>query len=174
MVMNAGSGFSHEERMPEGEDIHMLQIFLRPRQAGLPPAVQFVELDEAAREGRWRLLVGPDTMDTLDAGNGDGAIGNGDPAPATVRQDVLLHDVRVPSDSAIALPRRDGFDQWLYVFDGTVELQDGTRLGTGAAIAATGEDRIARVKAVEDSDLVLFELARGAPFTLTGSLSRGR
>jgi len=30
------------------------------------------------------------------------------------------------------------------------------------------------VKAVEESDLVLFELARGAPFTLEGSLSRGR
>ena len=37
MVMNAGSGFSHEERMPEGEDIHMLQIFLRPEAPGLAP-----------------------------------------------------------------------------------------------------------------------------------------
>jgi len=35
---------------------------------------------------------------------------------------VLLHDAHLPGDRALELPRRDGCDQWLYVFDGKIEL----------------------------------------------------
>ena len=160
MVMNAGSGFGHEERMPEGEDIHMLQIFLRPEAPGLPPAVQFVELDEADRTGRWRALVAPE--------------GTGGEAPATVRTEARIHDAHVPVGDSLALPERDGVDRWLYVFDGRVELPDGRELGAGEALAAPAGEGPERVRAVEASDLVLFELGADARYTLAGSLSRGR
>lgn len=160
MVMNAGAGFSHEERMPDGEDIHMLQIFVRPRAAGLTPAVQFATLREEDRSGRWRPLVGPDT----DPGD----------APATLRQDVHILDAHLRAGDDIAIPRWKGFDQWLYVFGGAVRVSDGTILSEGAAMAASADERIDTVEAAEDSDLILFEVRAGAGFTRAGSLSGGR
>ena len=80
--------------MPEGEDIHMLQVFLRPRAPGLEPTVQFARLDEAAREGRWRALVAPEDA----AGE----------ASATVRTDARASDARLSAGESIEVPRRDG------------------------------------------------------------------
>jgi redox-sensitive bicupin YhaK (pirin superfamily) len=79
MVMNAGHGFSHEEETVGGDQIEMLQIFVRPETAELDPDVQFVELDEAQRDSRWRLLTGP----------------VGSTAPTFVRQVVYLYDTHV-------------------------------------------------------------------------------
>ena len=157
MVMNAGSGFSHEERMPEGDDVHMLQIFVRPRAPDLAPGVQFAALDEADRIGRWRILVAPE----------------GRPAPATVRQDVFVLDAHADAGTALDVPQRDGFDQWLYVFAGRVVLDDGAVLEEGAAIATSGEST-ASVRAEAASDLVLFQIAHDATVSMAGSLSRGR
>lgn len=160
MVMNAGAGFHHEETMPSGEDVHMLQIFVRPRAAGLAPAVQFAELEVGDRDRSWRLLVAPD----------DDPAG----APATVRQDVTIRDAHLARGTSRAIALRDGYDQWLYVFSGAVRTPDGGTLGEGAAVAATGDDWIDRVEAEADSDLVLFELGHAADYTMAGSLSRGR
>ena len=160
MVMNAGAGFSHEERMPEGEDIHMLQIFLRPEAPGLEPAVQFAELDEAARSDGWRAIVAPR--------------GAGGEAPATVRTEAWIHDAHVAAGASIALPERDGVDRWLYVFDGRVGLPDGRMLRAGEALAAPAGQPLESVRADRDSDLVLFELGADARYTMAGSLSRGR
>ena len=160
MVMNAGRGFSHEERLAEGADVHMLQIFLRPRAAGLEPRVQFAELDEGARQGGWRPLVAP-----AEAGGA---------APATIRQDATLLDTHLEAGARRDLPLREGFDQWLLVFAGAVRLCDGTALGEGGAVAASGGDRVAWVEAAADADLVLLELRHDPEITLAGSLSRGR
>lgn len=43
MVMNAGSGFSHEEAVIGDEPIEMLQIFVRPKAASMEPGVQFCQ-----------------------------------------------------------------------------------------------------------------------------------
>ena len=156
MVMNAGSGFSHEERMREGDDIHMLQIFIRPHAAGLEPRVQFADLIEAERDGRWRTLVGPEGSD----------------APATVRQSVHLMDASLDRGERLVLPQRPGFDQWLYVFDGAVAVDGETLLAAGNAMATSG-DPIAVVEALEPAEVVLFLLQHGASITRAGSLSGG-
>ena len=95
-------------------------------------------------------------------------------APATVRQDAYILDSRVEAGATRDVPLRDGYDQWLYVFAGEVRLPDGTSLGEGGGIAASGPDRVAHLQAVADSDLVLFELKHRPEITLAGSLSRGR
>ncbi len=41
MMMNAGSGFRHEESVPE-KDVEMLQIFIRPEKADLHPKFNFL------------------------------------------------------------------------------------------------------------------------------------
>ncbi len=55
-----------------------------------------------------------------------------------------------------------------------LELPGGRTLGKHDAVASRADDRIDGVRAAEPGDLVLFELGADAPFTLAGSLSRGR
>ncbi|WOS63050.1 pirin family protein [Sinorhizobium fredii] len=97
MVMNAGSGFSHEEAVIGSDPIEMLQIFVRPDVANMEPDVQFIGLDEAERLNQWRLLTGP--------------VGSG--APSFVRQAIYLYDTHVSAGVSIELPLVPGFDRWL-------------------------------------------------------------
>ncbi|MFM9938760.1 MAG: pirin family protein [Hyphomicrobiaceae bacterium] len=155
MVMNAGAGLSHEEQVAGIEDIDMLQIFVRPEHADLPPGVQFHDLAVARYGGNWRLLAGF----------------NGSGAPTVVRQRLLLSDQFLPAGDSATVSIRDGFDSWLYVFNGQVTVGENgyTR---GDAIAATDGDGIPKLRAVTDADLVLFEVDRNAPFSRAGTLSR--
>jgi quercetin 2,3-dioxygenase len=154
MVMNAGAGLSHEERVVGPDDIDMLQIFVRPESADLPPGVQFHDLGSVRRSGGWRLLAGFD----------------GSGAPTTVRQRLTLSDQAVAAAATVTVPYRDGFDSWLYVFNGHVEVH-GQTYARGDAIAATDADRLSEVRATTDADLVLFQVDRSAPFSRAGTLS---
>jgi quercetin 2,3-dioxygenase len=154
MVMNAGEGFSHEENVPGPGNVHMLQIFVRPSAPDLKPRVQFVDFDATHSVDAWRLLSGPE----------------GSGAPTTVRQQLYLHDARLEAGATLALPQRQGFDLWLYVFDGDVTLQ-GRRLTAHDAVAITGDEHPLVVAANSASDLVLFEVDRFAPASRAGTLS---
>ncbi len=153
MVMNAGGGFSHEEHVPGPDDVHMLQIFVRPDAADLTPAVQFVDLPDIYSLNQWRLLTGPEGSD----------------APAQVRQQIMLHDARLEAGQRLALPEYAGFDAWLYVFDGDVGLDD-LHLQTNDAVAITGETGLS-IHAHRTSDLVVFFVNRTAPASRAGTLS---
>jgi quercetin 2,3-dioxygenase len=153
MVMSAGAGFSHEETVPGPSNVQMLQIFVRPSAAELTPGVQFHELDETHSVNRWRLLAGPE---------GSGAVG-------FVRQEVLLHDVRLETGQALALPARPGFDGWLYVFAGSVML-DGRSMQTHDAMGLI-DHSAATVTASSTSDLVCFLIDRKATASRAGTLS---
>lgn len=74
MVMNAGSGFQHEETVPGPDNVRMLQIFVRPNAAEMAPGVQFQDLTDVHSDNAWRLLVGPP----------------GSTAPTFVRQELLF------------------------------------------------------------------------------------
>jgi quercetin 2,3-dioxygenase len=153
MVMNAGSGFSHEETVPGPGNVHMLQIFIRPSEAGMTPGVQFHDLAETYSLNGWRLLAGPE---------GSGATG-------TVRQQALLHDVRLEAGHSLALPMKPGFDGWFYVFDGSVTL-DGRAMQTHDAVALI-DHGAATIIATTTSDLVLFLVDRTAAASRAGTLS---
>jgi quercetin 2,3-dioxygenase len=154
MVMNSGAGLSHEERVVGPSDIDMLQIFVRPENADMPPGVQFYDLSETRHAGGWRMLAGFD----------------GSGAPTTVRQRLVLLDQALAAGQSTSMPARDGFDSWLYVFNGEVNIE-GKSYKRGDAVAATDQDLIPEVLAVSDADLVLFQVDRKAPFSRAGTLS---
>lgn len=154
MVMNAGRGFSHEEEVVGDEPINMLQIFVRPTTADLEPGVQFLELDNEQRQGRWRLLTGP----------------IGSEAPTHVRQAVYLYDAHVTVDSELDLPSKSGFDGWLYVFSGRVTVGDHS-VDKNAALTISQDVGAVRLTADADSDVVFFLVDRCAPFSLAGTIS---
>lgn len=152
MVMNSGTGFWHEERVPVWP-VEMLQIFIRPSADDLPPGVQFQPLDGAVSENAWRRLAGP----------------VGSAAPTTVRQQVHLFDARLSPGGRLGTDARPGFDSWLYVFSGRVTV-GGHELAQHWALAAVGEP-LPDLEAVETSDLVLFLVDRSAPASRSGTLS---
>ncbi|MBY0612979.1 MAG: pirin family protein [Beijerinckiaceae bacterium] len=153
MVMNAGAGLSHEETAPGPGETRMLQIFIRPASRGLRPTVQFADLDSATSPGGWRLLVAPE----------------GQAAPATVRQQIFLFDIRVDAGADIVLPERDGFERWLYVFSGSVGAKAAS-YPTHTGLALTDREQTA-LRAIEPSELVLFLVDRNAAASRAGAFS---
>jgi redox-sensitive bicupin YhaK (pirin superfamily) len=154
MVMNAGAGFSHEEEVLAGEQIEMLQIFVRPEMADMKPDVQFFDLDETERDGRWRLLTGPE----------------GSEAPTFVRQAVYLYDTHLEAGQSIELPTRNGFDAWLYAFEGSASI-DGATIGKHTAVIVGDKKTPVVVTATTPSDLVVFLVDRNARFSRQGTMS---
>jgi len=154
MVMNAGSGFSHEEEVVGDDQIEMLQIFVRPSAANMEPGVQFIELDEAKRNDQWRLLTGP----------------MGSAAPSFVRQAVYLYDTHLLAGGNIDLPSVAGSDRWLYVFRGAVSVGQ-QEAQTHTALMIGADETAPTVTATTDSDLVVFLVDRNASFSREGTMS---
>lgn len=153
MVMNAGSGFHHEEKVVGDDPIEMLQIFVRPEAADAEPIVQFVALDEARRNDEWRLLTGPE----------------GSGAPTFVRQAVYLYDTHLPAGRSADLPSKPSFDRWLYVFGGNVIAGEHKAGKHTALMFADGVSP--SVQAREDADLVVFLVDRNARVSRGGTIS---
>ncbi|MEO1009195.1 MAG: pirin family protein [Planctomycetota bacterium] len=157
MVMNAGSGLSHEESVPaEAARVRMLQIFVRPRALGLEPGVQFGDVDPVVPDAEWRLLVG--------------AEGTG--AAIYVRSAVDLYDTRLGTGDRRHVPARTGCGWWIYVFSGEVEI-DGMRIGEGDSLASPGESE-GEILAHSDAEIVCFVYDLAAPYTDRGTLSGRR
>jgi redox-sensitive bicupin YhaK (pirin superfamily) len=87
MLMNAGSGISHEEIAEK--DVEMLQIFMRPAENGLPPQVQFHQFADVYSINQWRLLASNDAK-----------------APLRLRVDTAIFDARLNKDHMLTIPLR--------------------------------------------------------------------
>jgi redox-sensitive bicupin YhaK (pirin superfamily) len=154
MMMNAGQSFWHEESAPS-DSVEMLQIFIRPREADLPGEVQFHDRDDTIADGRWHLIAAPET----------GA------APLRIRQQVMVYDVRLPAGREIEIPRADGMQQLLYVFDGEISAGSAD-LVKGDALA-DDENPLPPIKAIRPATLLAFLVDRRADATRAGTISGG-
>ncbi|GJD99948.1 pirin family protein [Methylobacterium isbiliense] len=151
MLMNAGHTFQHEEEMLGPEPVEALQIFLRPRAAGLAPQVQFHDLDRVLSRNAWRLLAAPEG------------------APLTVRAQAWVEDAHLSAGSSLVLPPRGPHVvRLLYAFKGEariadVVIRDGESVHLGADTAT--------VTATAEVDLVLFTTDPGAAVFRGGMFS---
>ena len=63
--MTAGRGIRHSEFNPSAtEPVHLYQIWLLPRESGLPPSYDQKTFLPADRAGRWQLVASPDGADS--------------------------------------------------------------------------------------------------------------
>jgi redox-sensitive bicupin YhaK (pirin superfamily) len=154
MVMNAGSGFWHEERtLADDPPLRMLQIFVRPHSLGLPPGIQHEPIPDPVA-GEWRHLFGPEGTD----------------APLSVRNAVDFYDVRLGAGDSVALPEIEGLDAYFYVFEGAVEA-GGTEFDeTESGLLV--DDAGLTVTAREETVLVAFLIDPDAPVTRQGTVGR--
>ncbi|MFC5469103.1 pirin family protein [Cohnella suwonensis] len=152
MMMNAGKSISHEESTPNST-VDMLQIFIRPEKADLPPKVQFYERSVIPTNGEWTLLAGPKETE----------------APLEIRQQVAVYDAHAKADTQLQAPSIEGMAPWLYVMNGSISIND-VVLNKGDAVTYSPSE-MSTIHILKDSSLVLFQVKLDAPMTLAGPFS---
>jgi hypothetical protein len=140
--MTAGTGISHSEYNPsKTEPVHFLQIWILPQQQNLAPSYEQRTFDLEKNRGRWILVAAKDGRDDA----------------VTVHQDVALSVARLLAGQQASYRLKPGRHTWLQAARGSVTL-NGAALNEGDG-AAVSEEEILEVKAVEEAEVLLFDLA---------------
>ena len=138
MVMNAGRSFWHsEETLKTDPPLRMLQILIRPEEAGLEPGIQFGPLPERV-QGQWRHLVGPELGE----------------APFFVRNSIDIFDTALAAGERVETPRITCRHCYLYQFSGSARIGD-ERLAESEQLLQLTDDPLV-VEALSASVLVAF------------------
>ena len=140
--MSAGTGVTHSEFNPSSvERVHFLQIWILPERNGLPPSYEQRAFPPSGRRGSLRLVASRDGR--------DGSV--------TVHQDVDLYATLLSPGAAVELALRPNLHAWVQVVRGDVDVNGASLVaGDGAAVS---DERSVRVRAGDDAELLLFDLA---------------
>jgi redox-sensitive bicupin YhaK (pirin superfamily) len=141
-VMTAGTGIRHSEFNPsESQGVHLYQIWIQPRRAGLTPAYGQRAFDGAGRRGAWQVVA-----------SGLGASGA---LAINADAEVLLASVAPGQSIERALGK--GRHAWVQVMRGSAEV-NGRPLSEGDG-AAVSEEGAITVRGVDQAEVMLFDLA---------------
>jgi len=136
--MSAGRGVTHSEVNPSPtEDVHLLQIWIQPAQAGLEPRYE----QRRFPVGESCVLASPDGR--------DGSI--------AIRQDAVVSAAAIRRGEELGLTTSGDRAQWLQMIDGQVTI-NGKSLNGGDGAAVSAEQTL-RMVAVQDARLLVFDLA---------------
>ena len=139
--MTAGTGVTHSEFNPSREEpVHLLQIWLLPRQRGLTPGYEEKRFPPDARRGRLCLIA---------AGDGrDGAV--------TIHQDADVWTALLEPGESVRHVLAPGRHAWLHVARGKATF-NGMSLVAGDGVAISEEPTV-EVKAAGRAEVLLFDL----------------
>jgi hypothetical protein len=119
--MSAGSGVLHSEmNASNDESVHFLQIWIMPKERGIPPAYEQKKFDDDERRGLLRLVAAADAR--------DGAV--------KLNQDVEIYSALLDNGASVRHEFRPDRYGWVQVARGEIDL-NGEKLvaGDGAAIS---------------------------------------
>jgi hypothetical protein len=140
--MTAGRGIRHSEANPSStESVHLLQIWIFPDKQGHEPGYEQKSFPESEKRGKLRLIA-----------SNDGAEGS-----VKINQDAKLFVTRLASGEEVTQSLGAKRHAWLQVAKGEVEL-NGQKLHQGDGAAASEEKKLT-IKATEDAEVLLFDLA---------------
>ena len=140
-VMSAGTGIVHAEFNASGvRPVHLLQLWVLPRNRGRVPRWDQRRYTPAARRGQLLPVVSSGAMpDTL-----------------TIDQDVAIYVSALRSGQEIIHRAEPGRKAYLFVVSGAVRV-NGERLGPGDQGRIADESEL-RLAADEDTELILLDL----------------
>jgi len=140
--ISAGSGVTHSEfnHSPDAP-LHFLQIWIQPRERGLPPSYQQLPFPEAERRGRLRVIASPDGR--------DGSL--------TIHQDAEILGTLLHSGEETTHPLAPERHAWVHVARGTADV-NGQRLTAGDGAALSDEPSL-RLRGVDRAEILVFDLA---------------
>jgi redox-sensitive bicupin YhaK (pirin superfamily) len=135
--LSAGTGLRHSEHNADArEPVHLYQIWITPRQRGLPPTYEQRRYDGAGKV----LVASPDGR--------DGSL--------TIRQDARVYLARLSPGETIHHPLSDGRHAWLQVVQGPVHVGEDV-LETSDGLAVSGEPELT-MRAEGEAEVILFDL----------------
>ena len=140
-VMSAGTGIVHSEFNGSREGTaHLLQIWILPERKGITPRYEQRAFPEMSRRGRFQAVASPDGR--------DGSL--------KIHQDVTLSLGSFEKGAEVTQPLTLGRHAWIQVARGTVHLNGlDLKEGDGAAVS---DERALKFRALEDSEVLLFDL----------------
>ena len=139
--MSAGTGVTHSEFNPSREaPVHFLQIWLLPRELGLPPGYEQKRFPQEARRGRLRLI----------------AAGDGREGAVTIHQDADLWTALLQPGESVRHVLAPGRYAWVHVARGAVSL-NGSTLGAGDG-AAVSDEAALEITGAARAEVLLFDL----------------
>ncbi|QDT67820.1 Quercetin 2,3-dioxygenase [Planctomycetes bacterium MalM25] len=139
--ITAGSGINHSEFNPsDAEPVHFYQVWIKPRERGLPPSYEELSLADAPTD-RLMLAASPDGR--------DGSL--------TIQQDAEVWLGRLASGVSVEHPPEPGRGVWVQVLGGSARIA-GETLSTGDGVALEDETTVTIRAAGAGVDLLLFDL----------------
>ena len=140
--MTAGTGVVHSEFNPSKTDlVHLLQIWILPRERELPPGYEQKTFEDAELRDVLRVIAAP----------------HGREGAVTIHQDVTLYASRLSPGVNVEHGFAPGRHGWLHLARGAARLND-TPLTAGDG-AAVSDERAVTIAATEPSEILLFDLA---------------
>ncbi|MDH5346033.1 MAG: pirin family protein [Gammaproteobacteria bacterium] len=141
--MTAGSGVRHSEFNHSSVEItHLLQIWLLPERAGLPPGYEEKNFADVDKKNRLRLIASRDARD----------------ASLVIHQDADLYATVLDSSVTVEHILAEGRLCWIQVVRGALTV-NGASVGPGDGVSLTAE-RSVSIAADEESELLLFDMAQ--------------
>ena len=139
--MTLGSGARHsEQNASETEGMRFIQMWIMPREQGLPPSVE---------QKVFSIEDRTDTLLKVISGDGGDAV--------LVHQDADVFVSRLTAGNAAKHDLPSGRGVYLYVIEGDVTV-NGERMQTGSAAQIRDEPSVA-IEAAADSELILIDVA---------------
>ena len=139
--MSAGTGVLHSEHNPSATDeVHFLQIWIRPERPGLTPSYEQKHFDPSDKRGRLRLIV-----------SGDGAHGS-----VGIRQDVRVYAGLFEGVERALLAIDPARHVYVHLVRGDLSV-NGTQLTGGDALKIAGVDEV-QIEAGRNAEVLVFDL----------------
>jgi quercetin 2,3-dioxygenase len=140
--MSAGTGISHSEyNASQTEPVHFLQIWIVPDETGLLPGYEQRAFPLDKNRGRWALIASK--------GGRDDSV--------TVHQDVDVWTARFAPGEQASFRVKPSRQAWVHMARGAATL-NGVQLSAGDG-AAISQEEVLEFRAVEDAEILLFDLA---------------
>jgi len=140
--MTAGTGVFHSEFNQSEEDpVHLLQIWILPRESSLQPGYEQQHFERKDKLNRWRLVASSD----------------GRESSMTVHQAVDLHASILEAGKELLHEFSADHSGYLQIVSGSVMAND-ELLEAGDAVAI-GELELLTVLATSNAEMILFDMA---------------
>lgn len=139
-TMTAGRGIRHSEANPHPEPVHLLQIWILPREKGLDPTHDSRSFRIAEQTDRLHQIVSPD--------GADGSL--------VIQQDARLFAGIFTPGKAETVTLAEERHAWIQVARGSLTV-NGVELTAGDG-AAVSDERSLKMKVTEESEVLFFDL----------------
>ncbi|MHC2069607.1 pirin family protein [Bremerella sp. T1] len=140
--MTAGTGITHSEFNPSSDEpVHLYQIWLFPDRKGHTPSYEQKRFPDEQLQNTLRVVASPDAE--------EGSL--------AIHQDAKIFLSKLDAGQSVEHPVAESRHAWLQVLRGKVTL-NGQSLDTSDG-AAVSDERLLKIEADGDAEIMLFDLA---------------